>query len=129
MHEQIALTTDWLMDFPQRLRSTYTLWQIEEDLRSTLPKATYYRHRKELLPYGIDIAIRQESIQEATWCLWCVSYALSQPRSLIGRLLRPWFTFQRRIKVLAITGEVRKVLDDPYTDKRTGLAGNHHHRA
>ena len=29
-------------------------------------------------------------------------------------------TFQRRIKVLAITGEVRKVLDDPYTDKRTG---------
>tara|TARA_R110001583_G_scaffold183374_1_gene341974 strand:+ start:537 stop:809 length:273 start_codon:yes stop_codon:yes gene_type:complete len=61
MHEQIALTTDWLMGFPQRLRSTYTLWQIEEDLHSTLPKATYYRHRKELLPYGIDIAIRQES--------------------------------------------------------------------
>ncbi|MCW8925852.1 MAG: phage/plasmid replication protein, II/X family [Xanthomonadales bacterium] len=61
MNEQIALTTEQLLEFPQKLRSTYTLWQIGEDLRSTLPKTTYYRHRKEMLEYGIDIAIRQES--------------------------------------------------------------------
>ncbi|WP_421863114.1 phage/plasmid replication protein, II/X family [Motiliproteus sp.] len=61
MNEQLALTTDQLLEFPQKLRSTYTLWQIGEDLRSTLPKATYYRHRKQLLEYGIDIALRQEA--------------------------------------------------------------------
>ncbi|MEH6473865.1 MAG: phage/plasmid replication protein, II/X family [Halopseudomonas sp.] len=61
MNEQMALTTEQLLEFPQRLRSTYTLWQIGEDLRSTLPKTTYYRHRKELLDFGIDIALKQEA--------------------------------------------------------------------
>ena len=49
MKEQMVLTTEQSIDFPQRLRSTYTLWQIGEGLRSRLPKATNYRHRRELL--------------------------------------------------------------------------------
>ncbi|HEY8386709.1 MAG TPA: phage/plasmid replication protein, II/X family, partial [Porticoccaceae bacterium] len=31
------------------------------DLRSTMAKNTYYRHRKELLKYGINIDLRQEN--------------------------------------------------------------------
>jgi II/X family phage/plasmid replication protein len=61
MNEQIALKTEEEMNLPQRLRSTYILWKNGEDLRMTLPKATFYRHRKAFLDYGIDITLRQDS--------------------------------------------------------------------
>lgn len=61
MKEQIALTTEEQLELPQRLRATYILWRSGEDLRHTLPRPTYYRHRKELLGHGIDIALRAES--------------------------------------------------------------------
>lgn len=60
MNEQIALSTETLMNLPQRLRSTYVLWKDGHDLRSTMAKNTYYRHRKELLEYGINIDLRQD---------------------------------------------------------------------
>jgi len=59
MTDQIALTTETLMKLPQRLRSTYVLWKDGHDLRSTMARNTYYRHRKELLEHGINIDIRQ----------------------------------------------------------------------
>lgn len=62
MTDQIALSTEQLLDLPQRLRSTYVLWKDGHDLRSTLPKRTYYRHRKELMACGINIDLRQDSI-------------------------------------------------------------------
>jgi II/X family phage/plasmid replication protein len=65
MKEQIALSTEEHLKLPQRLRGTYALWRCGEDLRSTLPKATYFRHRKAFLEYGIDIALRQESLDRS----------------------------------------------------------------
>lgn len=65
MSEQIALSTEKQLDLPQRLRATYILWRNGEDLRHTLPKPTYYRHRKELLDHGIDIALRVESVDRS----------------------------------------------------------------
>ncbi|MDO3651292.1 phage/plasmid replication protein, II/X family, partial [Nocardia mangyaensis] len=61
MNEQIALSTEKLMKLPQRLRSTYVLWKDGHDLRSNMAKNTYYRHRKELMEYGINIDLRQDS--------------------------------------------------------------------
>lgn len=60
MTEQMTLSSEQLHKLPQRLRSTYVLWTSGEDLRSTLPKPTFYRHRKELMAYGIDITIRKD---------------------------------------------------------------------
>lgn len=65
MSEQIALTTEALLALPQRLRSSYVLWKSGEDLRGTLSKNTYYKHRKELREYGIDIAIRCEVVDRS----------------------------------------------------------------
>ncbi len=65
MNEQIALSTEQLHNLPQRLRSTYILWNAGEDLRDTLPKATFYRHRKELLEFGIDINLRKDIIDRS----------------------------------------------------------------
>lgn len=62
MTDQIALSTEELMNLPPKLRSTYILWKEGHDLRPpNMAKNTYYRHRKELLVYGIDINLRPES--------------------------------------------------------------------
>lgn len=61
MTEQIRFSEETLHNLPQRLRATYVLWQDGHDLRSTLPKATYYRHRKELMDMGINIDLARES--------------------------------------------------------------------
>lgn len=60
MTEQITLSDDKLQLLPQRLRSTYILWRDGYDLRSELPKTSYYRNRAALLDFGIDIALRSE---------------------------------------------------------------------
>jgi len=44
------------LDVPQHLRGTLFLWAQGVDLRVALSRRTYYRHRKELLAYGVDIA-------------------------------------------------------------------------
>ncbi|SFU83476.1 Phage X family protein, partial [Nitrosomonas eutropha] len=42
-------------DLPLRLRSTYASWKL--GLPINLKRTTFYRHRTELLSYGIDISI------------------------------------------------------------------------
>lgn len=61
MTDQIALSDDKQMSIPNRLRSTYILWKNGDDLRSILPKATYYRHRKDMRNFGINIDLRQDT--------------------------------------------------------------------
>jgi len=38
------------------LRMAVQAWEAGADLRATLPHRTFYKYRKELLPFGIDIA-------------------------------------------------------------------------
>lgn len=61
MSEQIALSSEQQMELPTKYQSSYLLWNQGFDLRSVLPKTTYYRHRRALLEYGIDIALRKET--------------------------------------------------------------------
>lgn len=44
---------------PMKLRSVYQLWKDGHDLREVFPTRTWYRHRKALLAFGIDIAVKQ----------------------------------------------------------------------
>lgn len=60
MNEQIRLSSQEQLDLPTKLQSVYLHWNNGEDLRSLLPKPTFYRHRRALLEHGIDIAIRKE---------------------------------------------------------------------
>lgn len=43
------------LQVPRHLRATVLLWREGVDLRTALPRRTFYRHRRELLEYGIDI--------------------------------------------------------------------------
>jgi len=65
MSEQIALTDEIMMNMPNKLRSTYTLWVEGHDLRGLMSKATYNRHRLELKSYGVNIDLRPESTKKS----------------------------------------------------------------
>lgn len=51
-------TIDDLADLPRTIRATARDYLAGENVADNLPKATFYRHRAQLLPYGIDIAVR-----------------------------------------------------------------------
>ncbi|EJM7150504.1 hypothetical protein NOW40_004963 [Vibrio parahaemolyticus] len=48
---------DITLKLPRHLGLTYLSWKEGYCLKTTLPKRTFYRHRKELLEFGIDISI------------------------------------------------------------------------
>lgn len=50
-------TTDDLDNLPRTLRGTARDYLAGMDLRSVLSRRTFYRHRQDLLPFGIDIAM------------------------------------------------------------------------
>jgi len=58
MTEQIRLTDEVTSKLPNKLIATYTLWTEGHDLRNMMSKATYYRQRKALMEYGINIDLR-----------------------------------------------------------------------
>jgi len=55
MKQNIQLTDKQMIELPQALLSTYTLWKQGYDVRSLMSRATYYRRRKQLLKHGINI--------------------------------------------------------------------------
>ncbi|MBB2487457.1 DNA replication protein [Mitsuaria sp. WAJ17] len=50
--------TDDLDELPRHLRATARDYLAGMDTRKTLSQATWYRHRNELLKYGLDLAVR-----------------------------------------------------------------------
>lgn len=58
MTDQIRLSDEITANLPNKLVSTYTLWTEGHDLRSMMSKATYYRQRKALMDYGVNIDLR-----------------------------------------------------------------------
>lgn len=55
MAKNVTLTSNKVIDLPRKLQSTYLLWTQGHDLKTLLPKPTFYRHRKELMGHDIDI--------------------------------------------------------------------------
>lgn len=55
-------TTDDLEDLPKRLRCTARDWLAGDDIAKRMANSTFRAHRKDLLSYGIDIAVRRNVI-------------------------------------------------------------------
>jgi len=56
MTTQATLIDEQLLKMPRWLQGSYQLWRQGADLRQLLAHNTFYRHRRELLAYGVDIA-------------------------------------------------------------------------
>lgn len=55
-----AVMSDSALDaLPQKLRPVYLSWKSGADMRRHLSRATFFRYRKALLAYGVDIALVQ----------------------------------------------------------------------
>jgi len=57
----VAMTDDFVNTLRPALRDAYKQWRDGVDLRdpSVMTKRTFYRHRAELLKFGVDIAMKQ----------------------------------------------------------------------
>lgn len=51
-----------ITDLPKQVLSTYRMWAAGDDVVNKISRATFYRHRRELIPYGVDIAIKSNVI-------------------------------------------------------------------
>jgi II/X family phage/plasmid replication protein len=56
---RINMTHEELETLPPRLRLAYQSWKDGNDLKKTVSRATYYRYKKELSTYGVDITVPQ----------------------------------------------------------------------
>jgi hypothetical protein len=54
---------DRISEIDQKFLATYRMWQAGDDLTSKLSRATFYRHRSALLPYGVDIAVKSNVLK------------------------------------------------------------------
>jgi II/X family phage/plasmid replication protein len=62
--ENVELPPAVLEGLPARLQLAYSAWLRGDDLRATLPRMTFYRYRKALLPHGVDLlALRTKDPQ------------------------------------------------------------------
>ncbi|HFX7289489.1 TPA: phage/plasmid replication protein, II/X family, partial [Escherichia coli] len=61
MNQNAILTDEKIVKLPRKIQSTYLLWKQGANMKEMLPKPTFYRHRKELLSFGIDINFYCES--------------------------------------------------------------------
>ncbi|HBC1013188.1 TPA: Replication-associated protein G2P [Escherichia coli] len=55
MNNNVMISDKKVNDLPRFIQSTYLLWKQGVDLRGCLPSRTFYRHRRQLLEFGIDI--------------------------------------------------------------------------
>ena len=54
------IDSDVIESLPTRYKLMYQSWKDGHDLRTMLPRNTFYRYRRALLGYGVDIAIKQD---------------------------------------------------------------------
>lgn len=56
MTPQATIIDEQLLKMPRTVQGSYQLWRQGADLRQLLPSPTFYRHRKILMDYGVDIS-------------------------------------------------------------------------
>ena len=56
MPEKLRLTKTEFMELPPRLIGVVKAWEAGTDLRAHYPKSSFYRYRRDLRKYGIDIS-------------------------------------------------------------------------
>lgn len=53
---QVEVEADHVTSMPRAIRCTYLQWDHGIDVRPSMSKTTFYKHRSDLLRYGVDIA-------------------------------------------------------------------------
>ena len=65
LSENMSLDQSKLNTLPTGLKPVYALWEQGQDLRQIYSKAQFYKRRKQLLEYGIDISILKDKEEQS----------------------------------------------------------------
>lgn len=57
LKDRVRLPQKTIFNLPSTVRGTYTIWHDGHDVKNLLTRPTFYRHRKILLEYGVDISL------------------------------------------------------------------------
>lgn len=90
-----------LQAVPKRLHLTYQAWRDGHDLRAILPRATFYRHRAELLKLGIDIAVKQHRDEDPSNVVPLRTVLVAQPAQVPDWLVGTRWYFEPRAAIAA----------------------------
>jgi len=58
--DQFMLADESIATLPKTLQAYYQLWVDGHELRGMMPKTSFYRKRRQLLEYGIDITVKHD---------------------------------------------------------------------
>ena len=93
MSSNFLLNDDILDSLPRKLRAYYKLWLHGEDLRLELSKPTFYRIRKQLKQYDIDIAMVRDVDKPADNVVPLIKVLEAQPVGI------PTWAFQQGLVI------------------------------
>ena len=95
MSNNIRLTDDVLSGLPARMKMSYLAWLHGEDLKLILPKNTFYRYRRELKQYDIDIGIKRDTKEDKNNVIPLIRVLEAQPVGI------PHWAFDQNLVVCA----------------------------
>lgn len=55
LNQRFRLSSNEVSNLPPRLSLVYSAWTRGDDLRTIIPKSSFYRYRSELIEHGVDI--------------------------------------------------------------------------
>lgn len=79
MSDNFMLCDDVLASLPNKLKTYYLLWLHGEDVRKYVSRPTFYRVRKQLKEYGIDIVLLRDSEREMNNVIPLIKYLEAEP--------------------------------------------------
>ncbi len=56
LNQKFRLSSKQLDNLPPRLLLVYSAWTRGDDVRTIIPRSSFYRYRAELLEHGVDIS-------------------------------------------------------------------------
>lgn len=56
LNQKFRLSTNEINDLPPRLSLVYSAWTNGQDVRTIIPRSSFYRYRSELLERGVDLS-------------------------------------------------------------------------
>jgi II/X family phage/plasmid replication protein len=78
----MALDQSILETLPKTLTPVYALWEQGQDLRRFYSKAQFYKRRKQLLEYGVDISILKDSNSKQSNVVPMIRYLEAVPMGI-----------------------------------------------
>ena len=118
MSGNFSLNDDVLNTLPSALKMAYRSWLHGDDLRSMLPKNTFYRYRRKLKEYDIDIAMVRDTEKVTNNVVPLIKVLEAQPVGI------PYWAFENDLVVAPAYEMPMQASNDDLasTDRATSIA-------